>query len=82
MTASTRTSGADAPAVIPTFSAPSRADQSMSPGPWIRKERSQPAARATSTRRCELDELGAPITSSASQRGAIAFTADWRLVVA
>ena len=37
---------------------------------------------ATSTRRIELEELGAPITTSASQRAAIALTAAWRLVVA
>jgi hypothetical protein len=37
---------------------------------------------ATSTRRIEFDELGAPITTIASQRSAIALTAAWRLVVA
>ena len=42
----------------------------------------QPARSATSTRRSELELLGAPTTISRSQRAAIALTASWRLVVA
>ena len=42
----------------------------------------QPARSATSTRRRELEEFGAPTTTISSARGAIAFTAAWRLVVA
>ena len=41
-----------------------------------------PSRSATSTRRSELELLGAPITSIASQRRAIAFTAAWRFEVA
>ena len=39
-------------------------------------------ARAVSTRRWELDELGEPITSTSGVRRASALTAAWRLVVA
>ena len=42
----------------------------------------QPARSATSTSRSELELLGAPTTSMASQRAAMALTASWRLVVA
>ena len=44
--------------------------------------RGQPAARATSTRRTELDELGEPMIKVSSAVGAIASTARCRLVVA
>ena len=42
----------------------------------------QPASRASFSRARVLDELAEPITTTASQRGAIAMSADWRLVVA
>ena len=42
----------------------------------------QPSRSATSRRRCEFDEFGAPTTISASTTGATFFTASWRLVVA
>ena len=41
-----------------------------------------PAREATSTSRIEFDEFGAPITSTMSALGAIAFTASCRFVVA
>jgi 2-furoate---CoA ligase len=41
-----------------------------------------PQSEATSTSRCELDELREPITSIRSQLSAICLTAAWRLVVA
>jgi hypothetical protein len=44
--------------------------------------RGQPARSATSTSRSELEELGAPTTTISSTRGAMAFTAACRLVVA
>ena len=42
----------------------------------------QPSRSATSRRRCEFDEFGAPTTIKASTTGATFFTASWRLVVA
>ena len=42
----------------------------------------QPFFTPTSTRRLELEELGAPTTSSMSICSAMDFTASWRLVVA
>ena len=47
-----------------------------------RKTRAQPASRASFSSARVLDELAEPITTTASQRGAIAISADWRLVVA
>ena len=42
----------------------------------------QPAARATSTRRTELEELVAPMTSTSWQSRARVLTAAWRFWVA
>ena len=82
MISSTSTSGADAPAVMPSAPMPSRAFQSRSEARWMRKARAQPSRAATSRRRCELDELGAPTTSMASTFGATSRTAACRFVVA
>jgi hypothetical protein len=41
-----------------------------------------PARSATSTRRRELEELGAPTIRNRSAPAAVSLTASWRLVVA
>ena len=60
---------------------PSSQAKSISEARWISLA-GVPSRSETSTSRSEFEELGAPITSSASIFGAIAFTASWRLVVA
>ena len=82
MISSTITSGAEAPAVMPRLLMPSKRFQSMSLARCASTESLQPSRSATSRRRCEFDELGAPTTISASTTGATFFTASWRLVVA
>ena len=72
-------SGAEAPAVTPTT--PERSP-GTSPGELTRSTRAHPAAVATFTRATVFEELAEPSTTMASQRGATAFTAPWRLVVA
>ena len=67
---------------MPTARASANAGQSMSPARCTSMDMGQPARSATSTRRNEFDEFGAPITRNASQRAAIALTAFCRLVVA
>ena len=79
MTASTSSSGADAPAVTPTV--PVRSVGSSS-GPLTRATRPHPASPARAARAMVLDELADPITTTASQRSASADRAAWRLVVA
>ena len=82
MISSTSTSGAEAPAVTPSVAMPSNSSQGISAARCTSSALGQPARSATSTRRSELELLGAPTTISASQRAAIAFTAACRLVVA
>ena len=82
MISSTITSGAEAPAVMPRLLMPSKRDQSRSLARCASTETGQPSRSATSRRRCEFDEFGAPTTISASTTGATFFTASWRLVVA
>ena len=48
----------------------------------MRSTRAQPASEASRSRARVFDELAEPITTTASQRGAISSRADWRLVVA
>ena len=61
---------------------PSNSAHGNSCARWISSAFGQPARSATSTRRSEFELLGAPTTITRSQRGAIALTAAWRLVVA
>jgi hypothetical protein len=82
ITSLTSTSGAEAPAVMPIVLASPITGQSMSPARCTSIERSQPCLRATSTRRCELELLGAPTTRIRSHFGAMVLTTSWRLVVA
>src|ERR1700716_2329303 len=82
MISSTITSGAEAPAVMPSVLMPSNRDQSRSPARCASTAIGQPSRSATSRRRCEFDEFGAPTTIRASTTGATFFTASWRLVVA
>ena len=77
----TRRSGADAPEVIPTVSAPSSQRSSISLSSSIRWA-GTPAARATSTSLFEFDELREPITRRRSISPSMSFTAHWRLDVA
>ena len=65
-------SGADAPAVMPTVAAPSAATRRRCPSRRRRGTRGRPRARATSTRRFELDEVSEPTTSTTSASRAIA----------
>jgi hypothetical protein len=76
---STSSSGADAPAVTPTV--PCRSSGSSS-ALLTRNTRGQPASIASFSRARVLEELDEPITTMASQRDAIAMSADWRFVVA
>src|ERR1700676_5296209 len=82
MISSTITSGAEAPAVMPSVLMPSNLDQSRSPARCARTAIGQPSRSATSRKRWEFDEFGAPTTIRASTTGATFFTASWRLVVA
>ena len=82
MISSTSTSGAEAPAVMPRLLMPSNIVQSISAARCTSTESGQPSRSATSRRRCEFDEFGAPTTIMASTCGATCFTASWRLVVA
>jgi len=82
MISSTITSGAEAPAVMPRLLMPSNFAQSMSLARCASTETGQPSRSATSRRRCEFDEFGAPTTIRASTTGATFLTASWRLVVA
>src|SRR6266699_1531462 len=82
MISSTITSGADAPAVMPRLLMPAKRDQSRSLARCASTAIGQPSRSATSRRRCEFDEFGAPTTIRASTTGATFFTASWRLVVA
>src|SRR5262249_31877147 len=82
ITSCTRPSGAEAPAVMPIRRTPSNQRQSISAARRTSHALSQPALLATSTNRTELEELGAPTISMASQAGAIDFTAACRFVVA
>ena len=61
---------------------PSNLVQSMSLARCASTAIGQPSRSATSRRRCEFDEFGAPTTIRASTTGATFFTASWRLVVA
>ena len=79
MTSSTRASGAEAPAVTPTVPVRSSGSSSAS---LTRSTRGQPPARATFSRATVLEELAEPMTTTASDSAAIAFSAAWRLVVA
>ena len=78
----TSSSGAEAPAVMPSVAMPSNCSHGISDACCTRSAFGQPARSATSTSRSELELLGAPTTITRSQRAAIAFTASWRLVVA
>ncbi len=78
-TASTSSSGADAPAVTPTV--PERSSGS-SRASLTRSTRGHPEARATFSRARVLEEFTEPMTTTASARPAMAFRAAWRLVVA
>ena len=78
-TASTSSSGADAPAVTPTV--PDRSSGS-SAGSLIRYTRSHPAARASFSSATVFEEFAEPITTTESHRSAMFMSADWRLVVA
>ena len=80
-TSRTSTSGAEAPAVMPTVSGRPSQSQSISAARWISRA-GAPLRSATSARRSELLLLGAPITSRRSQRGAMDLTAACRLDVA
>jgi hypothetical protein len=82
MTSSTRTSGAEAPAVMPRLVIEPNSVQSISLARWTRAARGQPARSATSLRRCVLEEFGEPTTIMASTMGATFLTTSWRLVVA
>ena len=82
MISSTRTSGAEAPAVMPRRSMPVNSSQTISAAPSTSMARGQPAFIATSTRRIEFELLGEPTTIRRSQEAAMLFTASWRLVVA
>ena len=79
MTSSTNDSGAEAPAVTPTV--PVRSSGS-SAAEFTRSTRGVPASVASLARATVLDELAEPITTTASQRGAISARAPCRLVVA
>ena len=78
----TSSSGAEAPAVMPSVAMPSSWSHGMSAACCTSSAFGQPARSATSTSRSEFELLGAPTTISPSQRAAMAFTASWRLVVA
>ncbi|MNY62582.1 hypothetical protein D3C86_1994230 [compost metagenome] len=78
----TITSGADAPADRPTVEISPMESQSISAARCTRTDFFAPAFSATSTRRLEFDEFGAPTTRNRSQPGAACFTASCRLVVA
>ena len=82
MISSTSTSGALAPAVMPSRRMSPKTDQSISSVRSTSRATGQPARSATSRRRCEFEELGEPTTIIASTFGATCFTASWRLVVA
>src|SRR6185312_12767509 len=75
MISSTSVSGAEAPAVMPSFVTPSNNGQSISLARSTSMAFSQPARLATSTSRTELEELGEPTTIIASTSGATRFTA-------
>ena len=79
MTAATNSSGAEAPAVTPTT--PERSDGSSS-ATLMRWTRGQPASTARRSRARVFEEFADPITTIASQRGAIDMSADCRFVVA
>ena len=64
-----------------TPTVPARSPGSSS-GPLMRCTRGQPASAARRSSARVLDELAEPMTTRASQRGAISMRADWRLVVA
>src|SRR5579884_187047 len=80
-TSRTSTSGAEAPAVIPSVEGWPSHDQSMSSARSMSRD-GTPIRSATSANRNELLLLGAPITSMRSHSGATAFTAACRLEVA
>src|SRR5690606_17252370 len=82
ISASTKSSGALAPAVTPTLRTPSNQAQSTSSAEPTSRASRAPARLATSTKRTEFELFGDPITSTRSACSAIAFTASWRLVVA
>ncbi len=78
---STSHSGADAPDVRPTVSAPSSHAGSTCVSSSTRYA-GVPRSSLTSARRFEFEEFCEPITSRTSTRGASALTASWRFVVA
>ena len=80
ITASTSSSGADAPAVTPTV--PVRSSGSSSARVDAVAPRAQPDSRASFSSARVLDELAEPMTTTASHRAAIAVSADCRFVVA
>jgi hypothetical protein len=82
MISSTSTSGAEAPAVMPRRVTFLKSLQLTSAAHCMRNAHGQPDFSATSLRRCEFDEFGAPTTIMASTTGATRFTASWRFVVA
>ena len=82
ITASTRSSGALAPAVTPTIVAPPSASRSSSSGPSTRSTIGQPASRATFVSAIVFDEFALPMTTTACAAVAIPVSAVWRLVVA
>src|SRR5580700_1103823 len=82
MISSTRISGAEAPAVIPSEEILLNKSHSTSSARKTRRASLHPARSATSFNLCEFDELEEPTTSKASTAGATRFTASCRLVVA
>src|SRR5258708_3674932 len=80
MSSCTRISGAEAPAVIARRLTPMSHDQSSALARGRSCALGQPALRATSTSRRELDEVGAPMTRAAATRGGSSLTARWRVV--
>ena len=79
ITASTNSSGAEAPAVTPTVPLKSEGN---SWAEFTRKTLAHPASRARRSRARVFDELADPMTMMASHRGAIDINADCRFVVA
>ncbi|TPW14181.1 MAG: hypothetical protein FD127_1566 [Acidimicrobiaceae bacterium] len=79
MTASTSSSGAEAPAVTPTTPDSSAGS---SPAWFTRKTRGPPVWAASFSSALVFDEFAEPITTIASQRSTIAIRALWRFVVA
>ena len=80
-TSCTRLSGADAPAVTPTTSAPS-SHSSRTASAESTRWAGAPSTRAVRTSALVLDELSEPTTRIRSHRPLISRTAAWRLVVA